>query len=91
MWLGVAVDGVGQVGLGPLGVAQLVDAQLRGQVEELGGLGVVLDRLGPRLVERDQPIVLLRLPIGFTQRDEGFRIGGVSSASRLRIRERSAS
>ena len=54
----VAVDGVGQVGLGALGVAQLIEAQLGGQIEQLGGLGVVLDRLGAGLVERDQPIVL---------------------------------
>ena len=50
----VAVDGVDQVGLGALGVAQLVDAQLGGQVEELARLGVVLDRLRARFVERDQ-------------------------------------
>ena len=73
----VAVDGVDQIGLGPLGVAQLVDAQLGGQVEELAGLGVVLDRLGARLVERDQPVVLLRLTIGLPQRDERFGVGRV--------------
>ena len=73
----VAVDGVDQVGLGALGVAQLVDAQLRGQVEELARLGVVLDRLGARLVQRDEPIVLLRLAIGLTQRDERFGVSRV--------------
>ena len=70
----VAIDRVDQVGLGALGVAQLVDAQLRGQVEELARLGVVLYRLGARLVQGDQPIVLLRLPIGLTQRDERFGV-----------------
>jgi len=54
---GVAIDGIGEIDLGALGVAELVDAQLRGQVEELGGLGAVLDRLGTRLVERDQLVV----------------------------------
>ena len=70
----VAVDRVDQVRLGALGVAQLVDAQLRGQVEELARLGVVLDRLRARFVEGDQPIVLLRLAIGLTQRDERFGV-----------------
>ena len=59
---GIAIDGVGQVDLGPFTVAQLIDAQLGGQVEQLGCLGTVLDRLGARLVQRDQLVVLLGLP-----------------------------
>ncbi len=74
---GVAVDRVDQVGLRALGVAQLVDPQLGGQIEELARLGVVLDRLRARLVERHQPIVLLRLTIGLPQRDERFGIGRI--------------
>ncbi len=75
---GVAVDGVGQIDLGALGVTELVDAQLRRQIEQLGGLGAVLDGLRTRLVERDELVVFLSLPVGFTKRDEGFGIGGVS-------------
>ena len=70
----IAVDRVDQIGLGPLGVPQLVDAQLGGQVEQLAGLGVVLDPLGAGLVEGDQPVVLLRLTVGFPQRDERFGV-----------------
>ena len=70
----VAVDGVHQVGLGALGVAELIDAQLRGEVEELTRLRVVLDRLGPRFIQRDEPIVFLSLPVGLTQRDERFGV-----------------
>ena len=73
----IAVDGVDQIGLRPFGVPQLVDAQLGGQVEQLAGLGVVLDRLGARLVERDQPVVLLRLTVGLPQRDERFGVGRI--------------
>ena len=63
-----------QIGLGPFGVPQLVDAQLGGQVEQLAGLGVVLDPLGAGLVEGDQAVVLLRLTVGFPQRDERFGV-----------------
>ena len=75
---GVTVDGVDQVGLGPFGVPQLVDAQLGGEVEQLAGLGVVLDGLGAGLVEGDQAVVLLRLTVGFTQRDERLGVRRVS-------------
>jgi hypothetical protein len=70
----IPIDGVDQIRLGALGVAQLVDAQLGGQVEELARLRVVLDRLRAALVEDDQLVVLLRLTIGLTQRDERFRV-----------------
>ena len=70
----IAVDGVDQIGLRPFGVPQLIDAQLGGQVEQLAGLGVVLDPLGAGLVEGDQPVVLLRLTVGFPQRDERFGV-----------------
>ena len=60
-----------------LGVTELVDPQLRRQVEELAGLGVVLDRLGARLVQRHQPIVLLRLAIGLPQGDERLGVGRI--------------
>jgi hypothetical protein len=50
----VAIDRVDQVRLRALGVAELVDAQLRRQVEELARLGVVLDRLRARFVQRDE-------------------------------------
>ena len=74
----VAIDGVDQVGFGPLAVAELVEPQLRGQVEQLARLGVVLYRLGAGFVERDQAIVLLGLTIGLTQRDERFGVSRVS-------------
>ena len=70
----IAVDRVDQIGLGPFRVSQLVDAQLGGQIEQLAGLGVVLDPLGAGLVEGDQPVVLLRLTVGFPQRDERFGV-----------------
>src|SRR6185312_13666302 len=73
----VPIDRVDQVGLGALRVPQLVQPQLRRQIEELCGLGVVLDGLGARLVERDQPVVLLRLPIGFPERDERLGVGWI--------------
>ena len=74
----VAVDRVHQIGLGPLGVAQLVDPQLGGQVEQLARLGVVLDGLGAGLVQGHQPVVLLRLAVRLTQRDERLGVRRVA-------------
>ena len=70
----VAIDGVDEIGFGALAIAELVQPQLRGQVEQLARLGVVFYRLGARFVERDQAIVLLGLTIGLTQRDERFGV-----------------
>ena len=84
----IAVDRVDQIGLGALGVAQLIDAQLGGQVEQLAGLGVVLDGLGARLVEGDQPVVLLRLAVCLAQARRTLRCLPGSFAERLRIRGR---
>ena len=75
---GIAMYGVGQVGLGPGGVAQLVQTQLGRQVEQLGRLVAVFDRLGPSLVERDQLVVFFGLAIGLPKRDERLRVGGVA-------------
>ena len=85
---GVAVDGVDQVGLGALGVAQLVDAQLGGQVEELAGLGAVFDRLRARLVQR-RPACRASAPVDtpYAAR-RTLRCPRRSFPSRLRIRER---
>ena len=70
----IAIDGVDQIRFGALGVAQLVDAELGGQVEELARLGVVFYCLRAPLVKNDQLVVLLRLPVGLTQRDERFGV-----------------
>ena len=36
--LGIAIDGVGEIRLGPLGVVEMVEPDLPGQVEQLAGL-----------------------------------------------------
>ncbi len=52
--LGVAVDGVGQVGLGALRVVHVVEPDLARQIKQLAGPGAVLERLRPQLVQGDE-------------------------------------
>ncbi len=79
----VTVDGVGQVGFRPGGVVELVEAQLGRQVEQLGGLVPIVDRLSARLVERDELVVFLGVPVGLAQGDKRFGVGGVPLQSCL--------
>ena len=69
---GVTADRVGQVGLGPGHVRELVDPDLGRQVEELGRLGLVGDGLRARFVEGDELVEASRLPIRSTQEEKGL-------------------
>jgi len=60
---GVAAHRVRQIGLRPGDVGQLVDPYLGREVEELGGLGLVGDRLGAGFVEGHELVEASRLPI----------------------------
>ncbi len=46
----VAADSMGQVGFGAGDVREVIDAYFRGQIEELGGLGLIRNGLGAGLV-----------------------------------------
>ena len=61
-----------QVGLGPGDVRELVDANLGRQIEKLGRLGLVRDRLRARFVERDELVESAGFSIGSTQREKGL-------------------
>jgi hypothetical protein len=71
---GVAIDGVGQIGLRPGLVTQVVDAHLGGQIEQLGRLGGVVYGLGAGLIENDQLVELVRLPVGLPEAQESLRM-----------------
>ncbi len=73
----IAIDGVDQMGRGPRPGAAPLDAALGRPVEQLAGLGVILDGLGARLVERHQFVVLLRLAICLAQGNECLGVGRV--------------
>jgi hypothetical protein len=50
----------------------VIDADFCGQIEELGGLGLIRDGLGARLVERYELVESPRFSIGSAQEEEGL-------------------
>jgi hypothetical protein len=84
----VTIDGVGEVGLGADGVAELVDPQLGREVEQLPCLGPIVDGLRARLVQCDELVVRLRLAKRLAQRHERLGVRRVASERGLVLTNR---